>query len=63
MNKKCWRVSIFSRGGMGGGCEIGDDCGLQVKGGLGTIMPSLQWSHMMGMCFEWSRAAVGSVLH
>ena len=37
MNNKCWRVSIFSGGGMGGVCEIGDDCGLEVKGGLGTI--------------------------
>ena len=48
---------------MGGVCEIGDDCELEVKGGLGTIVPSSQKSHMMGMCLEWSRAAVGSVLH
>ena len=48
---------------MGGGVKIGDDCELEVKGGLGTIMPSSKWSHVMGMCFEWSRAVVGSILH
>ena len=61
--RRCWRVSIFS---AGGGSEegVGGHCSDRTfKRGVGTEIPSSQKSHVIGICLEWRRAAVGSVLH